>query len=266
MLPRGPEAAITGWKGLGTRLSRIGGKTSHFKGETQMNLQIFSAIITLSLILARTSDANPVCEDAAQKAADATGVPWKILHAITLAETGRSQDGQRNSVPHPWPWTVHTQGDGHWFSTPQEARDFIAARQSEGERNIDIGCFQLNLRWHATHFSSVEQMLDPLENALYAAKFLSGLFAEMGDWRRAAGAYHSRNSQRAEHYVRKLDEMHQAQNGTEHHDLTPSDMDRAPPPIRLANHFTLPPTGRGIAFTAQRPLRGAVQPLIGGLR
>jgi soluble lytic murein transglycosylase-like protein len=63
---------------------------------------------------------------------------------------------------------------------------------ARGARSYDVGCFQINYRWHGQHFASLDQMFDPDANAAYAARFLSELYAEFGDWSRAAGAYHSR--------------------------------------------------------------------------
>jgi soluble lytic murein transglycosylase-like protein len=47
-------------------------------------------------------------------------------------------------------------------------------------------------------------MFDPIENAMYAARFLKQLHAEHGDWSTATGAYHSRTQQHAEQYLAKV--------------------------------------------------------------
>ncbi|HRO16336.1 MAG TPA: hypothetical protein PLL33_15120, partial [Paracoccus sp. (in: a-proteobacteria)] len=134
------------------------------------------------------SQPDAICEQAALRAAAESGVPADILGALTLTETGRRRDG----VVRPWAWSVNAEGQGTWFDDSSAALGFARQRIAEGRTNLDIGCFQLNWRWHGKSFASVEQMFDPLANARYAAQFLRQLHAETGDLRAAAGAFHSR--------------------------------------------------------------------------
>ncbi|SDH32637.1 transglycosylase SLT domain-containing protein [Alloyangia pacifica] len=145
---------------------------------------------------AATGDAQR-CDRAAMVAARALGVPLPVMRAVTRVETGRRRDG----VLQPWPWTVNLGGDGYWFDSAAEARAFAAAQVARGRRNMDIGCFQVNLRWHGGAFPSTDEMFDPEENAAYAARFLKRLRAERGDWDRAVAAYHSRTPKFADRYI-----------------------------------------------------------------
>ena len=138
-----------------------------------------------------------VCEWAALTAAAEVGVPPDILATLTLTETGRRRAG----VVRPWAWSVNAEGAGSWFNDPAEALAFAQDRIDQGRLNLDIGCFQLNYRWHGENFPSVVEMFDPLENARYAARFVRDLYAETGDWRRAAGAFHSRTAVNATKYL-----------------------------------------------------------------
>lgn len=149
--------------------------------------------------------AHTVCERMAEQAAQRSGVPVSVLKAIALTETGRKSAAGFG----PWPWTVNMEGAGHWFDTLAEARAFVDAAQGRGARSFDIGCFQINYRWHGEAFTSVGQMFDPLANALYAARFLSELYQETGDWTAAAGAYHSRTKQFASRYSARFAELRQ---------------------------------------------------------
>lgn len=144
-----------------------------------------------------------VCEWAAGQAARETGVPLDILGALTLTETGRRIEGGVR----PWAWSANAEGEGTWFDDPQSAVAFAEDRVAQGRTNLDIGCFQLNYRWHGDGFASVAQMFDPLENARYAARFVSQLHAETGDWRAAAGAFHSRTRVNAERYLQRFDTL-----------------------------------------------------------
>ncbi|WP_432255220.1 lytic transglycosylase domain-containing protein [Limimaricola sp. AA108-03] len=146
-----------------------------------------------------------LCDAAARQAATETGVPFEVLAAITRTETGRGRDG----VLRPWPWTVNMEGAGRWFDDPAAALDYARRHRARGAVSFDVGCFQINWRWHRAHFASLEEMFDPLAGARYAARFLSELHREFGTWPAAAGAYHSRTPKHATRY-RKLFETHLA--------------------------------------------------------
>ncbi|MCX7890624.1 MAG: transglycosylase SLT domain-containing protein [Rhodobacteraceae bacterium] len=146
-------------------------------------------------------DPAAICEAAAREAAATTGVPLAVLMAISLTETGRRQAGRMR----PWPWTVNMEGAGHWFADREAALAYVAREFARGARSFDVGCFQINYRWHGHAFPSVEAMFDPRANAIYAARFLARLHAEAGDWSLAAGAYHSRTPAFAERYRARFD-------------------------------------------------------------
>lgn len=170
---------------------------------------ITAALAVLFALMANVAFANAaqdppaLCATAAQTAANQTGVPLPVLMAITLTETGRKTD----SGLQPWPWAINQAGEGHWFSTPDEAVQFAEGQLDLGLRNFDVGCFQVNHRWHSKGFTSTTDMFDPTSNALYAARFLADLYAEQGDWSRAAAAYHSRTPEYAEKYRAKFESI-----------------------------------------------------------
>jgi hypothetical protein len=143
-------------------------------------------------------DPSGQCDLAAARAAQQFGVPVDILLAITRVETGRGQ-GLR-----PWPWTINADGQGEWFDTIQQAVETATAHQSDGTGTFDVGCFQLNVRWHGDHFATLDDMFDPAQNAEYAAQFLMELYQESGDWASAVAAYHSRSPDLAQDYLAKV--------------------------------------------------------------
>jgi hypothetical protein len=149
---------------------------------------------------AATRDPSELCEQAAMRAARATGVPLEVLRALALTESGRSRGRQMK----PWPWTLNAEGRGAWFGTRGAAEAAARRIVASGVRSVDLGCFQVNYRWHGDAFASLEAMLEPDVNALYAARFLAGLAAELGSWEAAAGAYHSRTPELADRYVRRF--------------------------------------------------------------
>ena len=148
-----------------------------------------------------TRDTSALCDDAARSAASESDTPLDVLLAITRVETGRGA----GSNLRPWPWTINQAGTGHWFDTASEAATAAETALNESSGNLDIGCFQLNHRWHGDNFASLDQMFDPLTNARYAAQFLSDLYREKGDWPAAIAAYHSRSEGPAAVYLAKID-------------------------------------------------------------
>lgn len=145
------------------------------------------ATILLWPMLARAAGPAQLCEVAAQQAAARHGVPLAVLRTIALVETGRTLGGQMQ----PWPWAIHAEGRGHWPASRAAALELVRNTKAKGVRNIDIGCFQINLRWHGAEFASLEAMIEPAQNADYAARLLQHHKARLGSWEAAAGAYHS---------------------------------------------------------------------------
>lgn len=150
------------------------------------------ALALLLALAAAGAEASPgpaeLCRRAGEAAALRHGVPPALMQAIALVETGRTRGGVRA----PWPWTLNIAGKGHWLDSRAAARARAEAALAAGERSVDLGCFQINYRWHGMAFASLDAMLDPARSADYAARFLAGLAAETGDWTVAAGRYHSR--------------------------------------------------------------------------
>ena len=55
-----------------------------------------------------------------------------MLHAISLTETGRPQDGRLR----PWPWAINREGKGFWFENRDEALAFAKASVAAGRREL----------------------------------------------------------------------------------------------------------------------------------
>lgn len=141
-----------------------------------------------------------ICDLAAKNAAQNGNVPLQVLLAITRVETGRQQNG----LIRPWPWTINQGGQGHWFDTAEQAIAFAENQLAQGHENFDVGCFQINMRWHGVNFTSLKQAFDPQDNAAYAANFLLSLYQIKGDWSEAIAAYHSHTADKAKKYVEKV--------------------------------------------------------------
>ncbi|MEL7463177.1 MAG: lytic transglycosylase domain-containing protein [Pseudomonadota bacterium] len=175
----------------------------------------FAALLTVfASVMPTNASLSHLCDRAASVAARESGVPAEVLFALTRTETGRGRDGRLE----PWPWTVNMEGEGRWFDSRDEAVAYIERHRRKGARSFDVGCFQINHRWHGDAFASLEEMFDPLVNARYAARFLGELRDELnarsGDWLRIAGAYHSRTPQFAEAYRARFAAIFDALDGT----------------------------------------------------
>lgn len=169
-------------------------------------LLLLSALIALGAAEARAgakAEVAAICDAAARAGAETGLAPLPILRALTRTETGRKLEGALR----PWPWTVNMEGAGFWFDTRAEALAFVRERHARGARSFDVGCFQINYRWHGEAFDSIEEMFDPGENARYAARFLGDLKAEGGDWRAAVGKFHSRTPKYANKYKARFDRL-----------------------------------------------------------
>lgn len=179
-------------------------------------------------------DAATICDAAAAVAADQSGVPEDVLRALTRTETGRASGGALR----PWPWAINQGGQGRWFATRDEMLDHAAGLLAAGITNFDIGCFQLNYRWHAQGFSSLEEMSDPDQNARYAAGYLAQKHAVAGDWALAAAAYHSATPEHAARYLARFSEIYAAQGpATALEDVIVQEPDRPNLfPLLLAGH------------------------------
>lgn len=134
------------------------------------------------------------CEAAIMHAEDRYSLPPFILQAIAITESG--QGGK------PSPWAMNIKGRSHYAGGRSEVEAIVARHGSRA--SIDIGCTQVNLRWHGDQFADWRQLLDPEFNADYAARYLRELRRETGSWGMAVAAYHSRTNWRGADYACKV--------------------------------------------------------------
>lgn len=145
---------------------------------------IILAAAAISSVLAgqATAAANP-CEPEILRAADRYGVPVGILYAVGLTETGKKGSLQPNAL--------NIEGKAVFPRSAAEALSAFEAAQREGKTLIDLGCMQINHRYHAAEFASVRDMLDPRRNVDYAARFLVSLHSRHESWSMAVARYHA---------------------------------------------------------------------------
>ncbi|HRO10630.1 transglycosylase SLT domain-containing protein [Amaricoccus sp.] len=150
-----------------------------------------------------SADPSALCDAAIARGARRGGVPVEVLFAVALTETGQHRDGRMRA----WPWAINREGKGFWFKTREEALAFGRQSLAEGRPSFDVGCVQINYRWHGHAFPSLDDMFDPEWTATYAAQFLRTLYEERGSWSEAAGAYHSLTPDKAMTYRARFDRL-----------------------------------------------------------
>jgi Transglycosylase SLT domain len=129
------------------------------------------------------------CEQAGRQAERAHALPAGLLLAIGRVESGR-WDSERGRVV-PWPWAVDAGGDGTLLDSKDAAIAHTTALRNAGTRNVDVGCYQINMASHPAAFTDLQQAFDPVANADFAGRFLAELHTHLGNWDDAVAAYHS---------------------------------------------------------------------------
>jgi hypothetical protein len=153
--------------------------------------RILSIAVVLLLSLphvARAAD-EISCEAAGAEAERAWELPPGLLAAIGRIESGRYDPATGKVAA--WPWTINAAGQGRYFDSSTSAVEAVRDLQMQGVRLIDVGCFQIDLFYHAGAFTSLDDAFDARSNANYAARFLSELYGRTGSWEAAIADYHS---------------------------------------------------------------------------
>lgn len=215
-----------------------------------MRFLAIALVITAKGHMAAASGGAELCDAAALAAAGRYAVPEQVMLAIARVESGR--DGPQGVQP--WPWAVNHAGESYWPASKDEAADFARSLREAGETNIDLGCFQLNLRWHGHAFDTLNAMLDPTQNADYAARFLVEKHAEKGNWVDAVAAYHSATPDYARRYVERV-EAALSQLAASPQDDTPVEV------ATRTNGFPLLQSGTTGSLASLVPRGGGMRPL-----
>ncbi len=108
---------------------------------------------------------------------------------MALVESGRPDPV--TGLISPWPWTIQTKGQGHFYETPAEAIRDAKAHLRAGNALIDVGCLQVDLFHHPNAFRTLDSAFDPAANIDYAAGYLAELAHARGSWLEAVAAYNA---------------------------------------------------------------------------
>lgn len=136
-----------------------------------------------SLTTAARAAAAQTCETHIAAAAQRYKIPLAVFYAVGLVETG-GRNGLR-------PYTLNIDGRSSFNDTLAGGLEAFESARRGGARLIDIGCMQINYRWHGDRFASVTEMFDPGRNVDYAARFLNELKGREGTWTLAVARYNA---------------------------------------------------------------------------
>lgn len=169
-----------------------------------INSAIYASADTKTLPQREFITEGTLCSIAVDKAGAEYGVGTDLLQTIAVVESGRFDKLHNQFVS--WPWTVNANGKGYYYSSKDEAVAAVKHFQRQGITSIDVGCMQINLKYHGDAFDSIEDALNPETNVRYSAKFLRNLYNRNGyDWKKAAKRYHSGNPKQGEVYSARLE-------------------------------------------------------------
>ncbi|MBL41823.1 MAG: hypothetical protein CMM49_04080 [Rhodospirillaceae bacterium] len=175
---------------------------------------ILFIIFILSLFLSNYTNAqqqkknlyiSDICDNYFKEHETSMGIPPHLLKAISLKETGRWDNSKKESFT--WPWTVTAGKWSHYFQTKENAIRAVKRLQLRNISNIDVGCMQINLKYHPNAFKTLEEAFDPRSNILYATKFLKKLYKNEKSWHRSIEKYHSSNPKYSFKYRSKVDKI-----------------------------------------------------------
>ena len=124
----------------------------------------------------------------ARRAEAQHGIPSGLLQSITRVEAGRKTVTGEFM---PWAWTLNDAGEGLFFDSREAAMRHLEAAVAVPGHSVDVGCMQVNTKWHMEGFHNLSDMLDPVQTADYAAGFLLDLHEAHQSWDDAVKHYHS---------------------------------------------------------------------------
>lgn len=128
-------------------------------------------------------------------------IPRDLLYAISIHEAGKPHSYNLSIV---WPWSLHINGKAYYLKNGRSSLRFVKKQISRGITNIDIGCMQINFKYHSKNFKSISHMINPKYNIEYASKFLLSKYKKTRSWKKAVSQYHSHNVPLGSKYADKI--------------------------------------------------------------
>ena len=150
---------------------------------------------------AATPKKNKSCEKVIETIEDLTDIPKNLLLSIGKSESGRILKNNKHVI---WPWTVNHAGKSLFFDTKKQMKKYVLENVEKNDFNLDVGCMQVNLKWHKNNFKKISDMFAVEPNVSYAASFLLQLKNKHGSWDKAIKHYHSSDPKKNKPYLIKV--------------------------------------------------------------
>ena len=83
-------------------------------------------------------------------------------------------------------------------------KKYVLKYVKKQDYNLDVGCMQINLKWHKNNFKKISDMFAVEPNVSYAASFLLQLKNKHGSWDKAIKHYHSSDPKKNKPYLIKV--------------------------------------------------------------
>ena len=164
---------------------------------------ILFTLIFLSLINETFADDIKklnLCEKTINNIELQTDIPKGLLLGIGKAEAIR----KLNNKYIIWPWTINHAGKSLFFDTKKQMTNYVFKNLQKNDLNIDVGCMQINIKWHKNNFKKIADMFEVSPNISYAASFLLQLKNKHGSWDKAIKHYHSSDPKKNIPYLIKV--------------------------------------------------------------
>ena len=171
-----------------------------------MKLLKDSIIFTIfSLLSMKASYADNIeklnlCENTIESVEIQTEIPKGLLLGIGKAEAIRKIKNKFVI----WPWTINHAGKSMFFDTKKQMSNYIFKNLKRNDLNMDVGCMQINIKWHKNNFKKISDMFEVNPNISYAASFLQQLKNKHGSWDNAIKHYHSSDPKKNKPYLIKV--------------------------------------------------------------
>ena len=162
-------------------------------------MKLFLAILLSFLIFTflESKELNN-CNNLTEKYGKIYNLPNKLLTSIALVESGIKKHEFKS-----WPWTLNVSGKSMYFENKLETLEYLKSN-IRLQKSIDVGCMQINTRYHLKNFKDLSHLVDPEENVKYAAIYLLKLYKKYKSWNEAVSRYHSSIPKRKKSYLRKV--------------------------------------------------------------
>jgi hypothetical protein len=189
-------------------------KSTQFPGLIVVLLTMLSGSIYRTCSASENSPHRPILTQSEPKQGRLQNTLWAqvakryqldpyVLYAVALLESRK--DGAQNKST-PWPWALNHSGKAIVPKSKQEAVNTLNQLLESGERNVDVGMMQVNLRWHGHRVAKPETLLDPRTNLDVGASLLADAMQSAPDnLALGVGRYYSwKNRQAAIEYGQKV--------------------------------------------------------------